>query len=64
VTNAEAIRDHSFALLAGRSDQFIRRINRCRYKGSAEMKRCVGVGVVPDNLINIGRVMEKQSRQG
>jgi IS5 family transposase len=38
-------------------------LNRCRYKGSAGMKRWVGLGVVADNLINIGRVMEKQSRQ-
>jgi len=38
-------------------------LNRCRYKGSTGMKRWVGLGVVADNLINIGRVMEKQSRQ-
>jgi IS5 family transposase len=38
-------------------------LNRCRYKGSSGMKRWVGLGVVADNLINIGRVMEKQSRQ-
>jgi IS5 family transposase len=38
-------------------------LDRCRYKGSAGMKRWVGLGVVADNLINIGRVMENQSRQ-
>jgi IS5 family transposase len=38
-------------------------LDRCRYKGSSGMKRWVGLGVVADNLINIGRVMEKQSRQ-
>jgi len=38
-------------------------LNRCRYKGSVGMKRWVGLGVVADNLINIGRVMETQSRQ-
>jgi IS5 family transposase len=38
-------------------------LDRCRYKGPAGMKRWVGLGVVADNLINIGRVMERQSRQ-
>jgi IS5 family transposase len=38
-------------------------LDRCRYKGSTGMKRWVGLGVVADNLINIGRVMEKRSRQ-
>ena len=38
-------------------------LDRCRYKGSSGMKRWVGLGVVADNLINIGRVMEKQSCQ-
>jgi len=36
-------------------------LNRCRYKGDAGMKRWVGLGVIADNLVNIGRVMEKQS---
>ena len=31
-------------------------LNRCRYKGEAGMKRWVA-----DNLLNIGRAMEKQS---
>lgn len=29
-------------------------LNRCRYKGSAGIKRWVGLGVIADNLINIG----------
>jgi len=36
-------------------------LNRCRYKGDAGMKRWVGLGVIADNLINIGRAMAKQS---
>ena len=34
-------------------------LNRCRYKGSAGMGRWVGLGVIADNLINIGRAMEQ-----
>jgi len=36
-------------------------LSRCRYKGEAGMKRWVGLGVIADNLINIGYAMEKQS---
>lgn len=36
-------------------------LNRCRYKGEAGMKRWVGFGVIADNLVNIGRAMEKQA---
>jgi len=32
-------------------------LNRCRDKGDAGMKRWVGLGVIADNLINIGRVL-------
>ena len=32
-------------------------LNRCRYKGADGMKRWVGLGVVADNVINIGRVL-------
>jgi IS5 family transposase len=32
-------------------------LNRCRYKGSAGMKRWVGLGVIADNLINIAHAM-------
>ncbi|HEV7877949.1 ISNCY family transposase [Bradyrhizobium sp.] len=36
-------------------------LNRSRYKGAAGMQRWVGLGVIADNLINIGRAMAKQS---
>jgi transposase, IS5 family len=36
-------------------------LNRCRYKGDAGMKRWVGLGVIGDNLVNIGRAMERRS---
>ena len=32
-------------------------LNRCRYKGDAGMHRWVGLGVIADNVINIGRVL-------
>ena len=32
-------------------------LTRCRYKGDDGMKRWVGLGVIADNLINIGRVL-------
>ena len=34
-------------------------LNRCRYKGTAGMKRWVGLGVISDNLINIGRALDR-----
>jgi IS5 family transposase len=36
-------------------------LNRCRYKGEAGMKRWVGLGVISDNLINIGRAINEKS---
>ena len=36
-------------------------LNRCRYKGFAGMERWVGLGVIADNIVNIGRTMEKQA---
>jgi transposase, IS5 family len=36
-------------------------LNRCRYKGDAGMKRWVGLGMIADNIINIGRAMEKRA---
>ena len=36
-------------------------LDRCRYKGDAGMKRWVGLGVIADIIINIGRAMEKQA---
>jgi len=35
-------------------------LNRSRYKGEVGMKRWVGFGVIADNLVNIGRAMEKR----
>jgi len=32
-------------------------LNRCRYKGQPGMERWVGLGVIGDNLINIGRAL-------
>jgi len=36
-------------------------LDRCRYKGSVGMDRWVGLGVIADNVVNIGRAMEKQA---
>lgn len=36
-------------------------LSRCRYKGESGMKRWVGLGVLADNLVNIGRALEKQA---
>ena len=36
-------------------------LDRCRYKGEAGMKRWVELGVIADNIINIGRAMEKRA---
>ena len=32
-------------------------LNRCRYKGLPGIKRWVGLGVIADNLINIGHAL-------
>src|SRR6201988_1004899 len=36
-------------------------LNRCRYKGEDGMKRWVGLGVISDNLINIGRAINEKA---
>jgi transposase, IS5 family len=36
-------------------------LDRCRYKGFTGMNRWVGLGIIADNLVNIGRAIEKQS---
>ena len=36
-------------------------LNRCRYRGDDGMKRWVGLGVIADNLLNIGRVIDDHS---
>jgi IS5 family transposase len=37
-------------------------LNRCRYKGRAGMIRWTGLGVIADNLINIGRAIDKRKK--
>jgi len=32
-------------------------LNRCRYRGDDGMQRWVGLAVIADNVINIGRVL-------
>lgn len=36
-------------------------LNRCRYKTEAGMQRWVALGVISDNLVNIGRVMSTRA---
>jgi Transposase DDE domain len=36
-------------------------LTRCRYKGFVGMNRWVGLGVIADNLVSIGRAMEEQA---
>jgi IS5 family transposase len=36
-------------------------LTRCRYKGEAGMQRWVGLGVIADNLVNIGRALHKRT---
>jgi transposase, IS5 family len=38
-------------------------LNRCRYKGDAGMQRWVGLGVIADNLITIGRALARPRAQ-
>ena len=38
-------------------------LNRCRYRGEDGMKRWVGLGVIADNLINIGHAIGKPAGQ-
>jgi IS5 family transposase len=36
-------------------------LNRCRYKNEVGMQRWVGLGVISDNLVNIGRAMSRRA---
>src|SRR5215204_5459423 len=38
-------------------------LDRCRYKGDDGMQRWVGLGVISDNLVNIGRAMSTRADQ-
>ena len=35
--------------------------DRCRYRGYIGMNRWVGFGVIADNVVNIGRAIEKRA---
>lgn len=37
-------------------------LNRCRYKGPNGMVRWTGLGVIADNLINIGKTLDKRAK--
>jgi len=37
-------------------------LNRCRYRGEVGMQRWVGLGVIADNLVNIGRAQQTHTR--
>ena len=39
-------------------------LNRCRYRGDDGMKRWIGLGVIADNLINLGRILALQAAKG
>jgi transposase, IS5 family len=38
-------------------------LNRCRYKGLSRMQRWVGLGVIGDNLINIGHALAASAKR-
>jgi IS5 family transposase len=38
-------------------------LTRCRYRGQAGMQRWVGLGIIADNLVNIGQAMQKQAHR-
>jgi transposase, IS5 family len=38
-------------------------LNRCRYKGDDGMNRWVGLGVIGDNIINIGSILAKRDAE-
>jgi IS5 family transposase len=35
-------------------------LDRCRYKGFVGMQRWVGLGIIADNIVNIGRTIDKR----
>jgi transposase, IS5 family len=48
----------------GALDSVVKRrhgLDRCRYKGFIGMKRWVSLGVIADNVVNIGRAIEQQT---
>ena len=36
-------------------------LDRCRYRGYLGMNRWVGLGVIADNVVNIGRALDRQA---
>ena len=36
-------------------------LDRCRYRGYVGINRWVGLGVIADNVINIGRAIERRA---
>jgi len=36
-------------------------LRRCRYKGFVGMNRWVGLAVIADNVVNIGRAVERKA---
>jgi len=38
-------------------------LNRCRYRGDDGMKKWIGLGVIADNLINIGRILAPRAAE-
>jgi transposase, IS5 family len=38
-------------------------LNRCRDKGDRGMQRWIGLGIIGDNLINIGRVLTRRAKR-
>ena len=36
-------------------------LDRCRYKGYVGMNRWVGLGVIADNVVNMGRALDRQA---
>lgn len=38
-------------------------LNRCRYKGFDGMQRWVGLGIIADNVVNIGRALKESAGQ-
>jgi IS5 family transposase len=36
-------------------------LRRCRYKGFRGMQRWIGLGMIADSILNIGRALEAQS---
>jgi DDE family transposase len=38
-------------------------LNRCRYRGQEGMQRWVGLGIVADNLISMGKLLARRAAE-